>query len=193
MDERLANMNEADQPSRRKITEAAAEVFAEKGYPEATDEDIAARAAISVDRLQGIFPGKEAAFLSILEIAEAELFERFDDGCAGSGEDSTERIEFGLRSVLGWVDERPPLARTCLLECNRATPTVYRRRARILERFGALLKVNHPPLPNAPEIYEELLVGGICEMLSMRVVKGELDRAVDLTPELTELLVRSYM
>jgi AcrR family transcriptional regulator len=182
----------SDQPSQRELTEAAAEVFAEKGYPEATVEDVAVRAGASVDRFHELFPDKEAALLALLESVEADLFERAKGGCASAGERADERLELTLRALLGWVDEKPPVARTCLFETNRATPVVFERRKRILGRLAALLRANHRPSLDVPEMYEELVVGGICEVLSMRVVRGEAKRAVDMAPELTELLVRSY-
>lgn len=183
-------MNEADLPSPRKFTEAAAEVFAEKGYAEATVEGIAARAGAAVAGFHEFFADKEAVLLALLGSVEVDLFERARSGCAAAGDAPGERVESTLRALLAWVDERETVARTCLLETNRATPVVFDRRSRILDRLAALLRANQPSFPEAPEMYEQLLIGGICEVLSMKVVgDGELS-AVDLAPELAELLIR---
>jgi AcrR family transcriptional regulator len=181
-------MSESERHSQSKITEAAAAVFAEEGYSEATVAEIAARAEISVGRFHELFPDKEAALLALLESVEVDLFERARDGCSDAGEAPGERVESTLRALLSWVDERPPVARACLLETNRATPAVFDRRVQILDRLAALLRANHPSLPEAPAMYEELLVGGICEVLSMKVVGNEELSAVDLAPELAQLL-----
>jgi AcrR family transcriptional regulator len=181
-------MSKADQSRRRDLTEAAAEVFAERGYSEATVEEIAERAGGDVARLHNLFPDKEAVLLALLESAEVDLFERARDGCAGAGDAPEERVELTLLALLGWVDERRPLARTCLLETQRATPVVFERRSLIIDRLAALLRANQPQLSDVPEMYEQLLVGGICEVLSMKVVAGGEAAAVDLAPQLTELL-----
>lgn len=178
---------------RRRIAEATAVVCAQKGYPEATVREIAARAGVAPEVMREIFSSKEEALLGLLSIADEELLGRVESACEKAGDDTAARIERGLRSVLEWVDENPRLARACIVEPTRATKRVFERREQTLERLALLLRSSVSPRPEAvPELLEEFLVAGVCEVLGDRLSGGTGARALDLAPELTQLLLASY-
>jgi hypothetical protein len=137
-------------------------------------------------------PETEEAFLELLSSAEEQVLGRVESACDKSGDDAPTRIERGLRSVLEWVDENPGVARVCIVEPTRSSRRIFERRQQTLERLAVLLRFNAPPAAGVPELLEELLVGGVCEVLGGRLGHAGGARAIDLAPELTELLIASY-
>jgi AcrR family transcriptional regulator len=177
---------------RRAILEATAAVCAENGYPDATVAEIASRARIGIDAFHGVFADKEEAFLALLSIEAERLLRLVEEACDKS-EAPASRIGRALVAVLEWVDENPRDARICIIEPTRATRSVFERREETLERLALLLRSNAPPGPSvAPELIEEMLVAGVCEVLGGRLGSGDTGRAVDLAPELTELVLGPY-
>src|SRR5262245_56728848 len=62
-------MPEATLPTRDRLLEVAAEVFAEAGYREATIRDICARAGANVAAVNYHFGGKEELYRAVIEYA----------------------------------------------------------------------------------------------------------------------------
>lgn len=141
----------------------------------------------------GGLPDAEDALLELLSSAEQEVLGRVEAACDKVGADAPTRIERGLRSVLEWVDENPGVARVCIVEPTRSSRRVYERRQQTLERLAVLLRLNAPiAAAEAPDLLEELLVGGVCEVLGGRLSHDAGARTLDLATELTELLIASY-
>jgi AcrR family transcriptional regulator len=172
---------------RRAILEATAAVCGEKGYPDATVADIVARAGIGAEAFHRVFPDKEEAFLELLSIEEERLLGRVEDACVRT-EYTASRVGHGLLAALEWVDENPRDARVCIVEPTRATTRIFERRERTLDRLAGLLREHAPRPASAPELLEELMVAGVCEVLGGRLSSGDASQAVDLAPELTQLL-----
>jgi AcrR family transcriptional regulator len=179
--------------ARLAILDATAAVCAERGYPDATVREIAARAGVGIDTFKWVFGTKEDAFLALLWVEERRLLGKVEEAC-DKAKDPPSRIEGGLRAALEWVDENPREARVCIVEPTRATTRIFEKREQTLERLAGLLRTNSPPAPSyAPELLEDLLVAGVCEALGGRLGSGDPERAIDLAPELTELLLGPYL
>jgi AcrR family transcriptional regulator len=176
------------------IVEATLGVCAETGYLDATVDDIAKQAGVRTENFHRVFSGKENAFLELLSIEERRLFSRIKSGCAKTA-DTARRIELGIRAVLGWVDENPRDARVCIVESTRATTRIFERREQTLDRLAASLRSCKlgPGLGQPPDLLEELLIGGVCEVLGDRLSKDAAAPVSDLAPELIELFLRSCL
>lgn len=88
--------------TRRHITDAAARVFARKGYAGATIHDIAAEADYSAPSLYSYFKGKRAIFDALLE----RLREEFGDCCRialPAGLTLAQKVELLLQSLTDWA------------------------------------------------------------------------------------------
>jgi TetR/AcrR family transcriptional regulator, acrAB operon repressor len=99
--------------SRNLLIEAAAELFAEKGYRQTTFADVAARSGISRGSIPWHFGNKEGLLLAVLEHlleVTTNLFEESGD---------TERDEGGLRSFIGQI------AAVCQLPIAHLVLTLY--------------------------------------------------------------------
>src|ERR1043165_6248358 len=86
---------------REEILDAAAEVFAEKGYHGASTEDIARRAGISQPYVFRLFGTKKELYLAVVARCFRETLERFQRWAEGKrGEEALQAIGAGYGELL---------------------------------------------------------------------------------------------
>src|SRR5262249_11817342 len=102
------------------------------------------------------------------------------------------RVEAGLAAFLGFVAERPSLARMCMVEALSATRASATRYDDSLRDFVELLKRSTPAETGLPETIEETLVGGVAWIVNQQIRRGEAAAAEDLLPELAEFIISPY-
>jgi AcrR family transcriptional regulator len=90
---------QAKAKTRALLLEAAAEIFAEKGYAAASVDEIAAAAGFTIGALYAHFDNKEALFLAALEQHFEHDLEEIQRLCA-----SADRFPDGLDAVTRFVD-----------------------------------------------------------------------------------------
>lgn len=88
---------------------AAAAVFGERGYHEASMAEIAARVGITKPMLYSYFDSKEGLFAACAEAAAAQLSERVREAATLEGLPPDERLWRGLVSVFGFIGENRDL------------------------------------------------------------------------------------
>lgn len=117
----------AHRPSRRHlIVEAAVRVFSDKGFAEASIQEIAEEAGMVPTAVYYHFAGKYELFESALEYAmdarsEAAYWARPDDVSADT--DSVKKV---VSAVWDWTEEHPGSARMLFLQmAGRATPGTH--------------------------------------------------------------------
>jgi AcrR family transcriptional regulator len=169
---------------RRHIEDALAELCLERGYRATTIADISRRTRVARATIYEHFENKENAFLSLLDRASQDLFDRVEAACASVGEDSEQRLEAGIGALLAWVAEEPPSAWACLVESLCATPESLRHYLKAIERFTTLLAGAVPNEVPRPATTEESLVGGVASLLSGLLRSGDAQRAPELAPQL---------
>lgn len=94
----------------RSIIEAAADVFARRGYEGARIEEIAAAAGVSKALIYEHFEGKRELYAHIMRSGTQEHLRRVLEATA-LVEGSVQRMEHGLRAFLDFVAENPTLWR----------------------------------------------------------------------------------
>src|SRR5438128_6388636 len=82
---------------RRRLLEAAAEVFARKGYAEASAEAISREAGMSKATFYEHFANKEEAILALFDEAGRLVLERVAGAYAESAPEPGERVRAGVR------------------------------------------------------------------------------------------------
>jgi AcrR family transcriptional regulator len=92
------------------IVDAAARVFAERGYDGARIEQIAEEAGVSKALIYEHFEGKRALYAHISRKGTHESLERVLEAAA-DGENSVQRMERGLTAFLDFVAENPTVWR----------------------------------------------------------------------------------
>jgi AcrR family transcriptional regulator len=178
---------------RRRIMDAIAELSAEQGYEATRIGDIVRRAGVARKTLYDNFDGKEEVFLSAFDAAFEELRGRVEEACAAAEGDWDERLGAGLAVFLGFVAEKPALARMCMIEALSATPAAKERYEEALEAFVELVAGTAPRDDRLPETIDETVVGGVAWIVYQKIRRGEAGQAEDLLPELTEFATAPYL
>lgn len=178
---------------RRRIMDAIAELTAEQGYEATKIGDIVRRAGVARKTLYDNFEGKEEVFLAAFDAAVEEVMRRIEEACAGVEESWEERLRAGLGAFLGYVAERPELARMCMIEALSATPAATERYEQAMQRFVKLTGENVPHDEKLPETIEETLVGGVAWIVYQQLRREEGERAEDLLPELTDFMLAPFL
>lgn len=174
---------------RERLFEAAAYVFVESGYADASAESISRAAGMSKATFYEHFANKEECILALFNAAYEVLLGRILEAVAGAGEDPVARMREGMRAFLAAIDEFPNHAQTLLVEIIGAGPEAMRRRDEIVERFAQVLyeeNVEHAEEGVMPRFASPLdalaIIGGIAELVSRQLRLGEPERAIDLQP-----------
>src|SRR5512132_4421787 len=85
--------------TRRRIIDAAARVFAEKGYHDTAVDDIVHASDTSKGAVYFHFPNKQGIFLSLVEYLAGQLIDRMESSIA-SEHGGIAKVETALRTVL---------------------------------------------------------------------------------------------
>jgi AcrR family transcriptional regulator len=181
---------------RRRILEATADLVAERGYAEATIEQIVRRARVGYATFYKNYADKQEAFLALLDAAigrTAYVVEEAYDGEAGPWSD---KVGAGLGALLELAAAHPNVARACLVEAPTAGPEAAARHEAALKRFVPLLRPGrelNPRQDKLPATLEDTLVGGVLWVINQRLIAGEEDELRGLLPEALEFLLRPYV
>lgn len=188
--------SEAGADQRRRILEATAELVAERGYAEATIEQIVRRARVGYATFYKHYADKDEAFLALLDAAierAVYMVEEAYDGEAGPWPD---RVGAALGALLGLVAAHPAVARACLVEAPTAGPEAAARHEAAIKRFTPMLRPGrelNPRRDRLPESLEETLAGGVLWVIGQRLIADEAGRLRELLPETLEFLLRPYV
>jgi AcrR family transcriptional regulator len=124
---------------RDRLLAAAREVFAERGYAQASIDAIVARAHVSRTAFYRLFDGKEQMLLALFDDAMAQLGGTLE-AVAARPVPPEEKIRSAVRAVVGSLAGDPAMARIVLIEAVGATPAVERARAQSRMAFARLLE-----------------------------------------------------
>jgi AcrR family transcriptional regulator len=178
---------------RRRIMDAIAELTAEQGYDSTKIGDIVRRAGVARKTLYDNFEGKEEVFLAAFDAAFEEAIGRVEESCAKADGGWEEQVQDGLAAFLGYVAEKPALARMCMIEALSATPAATERYEAAVQRFVELTKQAVPDLDKLPDTIDETLVGGVAWIIYQQLRRGEAEKAEDLLPELSEFMLAPFL
>lgn len=177
---------------RRRIMEAVAELTAEQGYEATKIADIVRCAGVARKTLYDNFDGKEEVFLATFDAGMSELLTAVEAACIDAEDSWPVQVEAALKAFLGFVAERPAMAKTCLVEVLSATPASCARYEVVVRRMVGVAHTKAPKDSRLPDTIEETLVGGVLWILYQLIRKGEAQRAPELLPELSEFVLAPY-
>jgi AcrR family transcriptional regulator len=180
---------------RSRILSAVAELVAEGGYADLTVELIIKRARVSYRTFYKHFSDKEDCLLArydaVIRETEGEIRRRL----AAEPRSWPEQVALALEALIELIVVRPEMASGVV-----EGPTVG---PRILDRYGQAPKALvplfqagrelNPRGAELPPTVEATLAGSVFWSLYQRLVAGEADRLPGLLPELTELVLRTYI
>jgi AcrR family transcriptional regulator len=184
----------ADQ--RRRILRAVGELVAKRGYNDVTVELIVKRAHVSYKTFYKHFSGKEECFLALFDQvflnAERKIRERLD------AEDLpwAEQVALALRTLVELIVAEPIIARAVIVEAPTVGPAILDRYEQATKAFVPLFRAGRELNPRGAELsatIEDTLAGSVFWSAYQRLIVGEAERLPEILPEVTELVLRTYL
>jgi AcrR family transcriptional regulator len=180
---------------RQRILDAVADVSSLAGYAAMSVEDIISVAGVSRRTFYDTFASKEDAFLAALDGVVEELL-----GEIRAVYEATTTFPAGVRDCLAtflrFVREEPHRAELLLIESLAAGPPAIERRTQTVKTLAAMLRDCAQRLTNGrgpPELTAETVVGGIYEVVYSRLIAGEVERILELLPDLAYSIMQPYL
>jgi AcrR family transcriptional regulator len=180
---------------RERLLAAIAEEVAEVGYRDVKIRGFTARAGVSTRDFYAHFEGKEDCFLAAFEAVRAHL-EQVLRKVAGEASDWPTQVVAVLRAALEFFAAEPVLARLCLVEPVRATPTIAIRFREVVLACVPPLTRGRDQLPNpdsVPPSTEDSLLGGIVSLVSGEILVGDIEQLPTVLPDLVEFTLSPYL
>lgn len=180
---------------RERILAAATGVFAERGYPGATIDQIVAAAHVGVGSFYEHFENKEACFVAAYDRAASSVRVAVLSAASAQGTWS-EQLVAGLRALLEAIEADPAAARLALVEVHAAGETVLAHHARHLDEVAEVLRAGRSQggiAADLPQSLEFATVGGLGWYLQERIAAGDAARATTLLPQLLEIVAEPYL
>lgn len=128
---------------REEILDAAARLFAERGFSETDTDELAARLRVGKGTLYRYFPSKRDLFLAAADRVMRRVRTHIEEQLAGI-EDPFERIRRGVRGFLGYCAKHPEFVELLVQERaqfkDRKQPTYFEHRAAHVKRWHDLYR-----------------------------------------------------
>src|SRR4051794_7669393 len=181
---------------RRRLFEAAATVFAKRGFADATAEAISREAGMSKATFYEHFANKEEAILALFDEAATECMRQMALASDEEAVDYPTHLTNGTRAFLRTLAEWPDAAQTLLVEIIGAGPRATERRDAILDAFAdAIYRDNDRTAPRygAPRFASRddafACVGAIVELASRQLRTGKPGDIRELEPVIDRLML----
>jgi AcrR family transcriptional regulator len=173
---------------RQRILAGAAQVFAERGYRQASVADIVKAAAIARGRFYEHFASKEDCFFALYDAATASTLESVGQACADSAESFPERVSAGIAALLVAIEAEPETARACVVEGPAVGPAINGRFEKLIGEFAGLLRSGRSDAGSSElsDTVEETVVGGLYWLLYHALLEQRPKRIGRLRPQLVE-------
>jgi AcrR family transcriptional regulator len=136
---------ESRQITRQRLLDAAARVFAKRGYRGASVEEISSEAGYTIGALYSNFSGKEDVLLALLEQRVTQIAERIVTA-ALQADIPTDKLRAGAREWMEFLDDEPELYAlmvefwTIWVRDDEQRPHHGRRFAAVREYIGGLIQ-----------------------------------------------------
>jgi AcrR family transcriptional regulator len=185
---------ELDRHQRQRILEVAAGVFAKRGYPATTIDNIVAAAEVGVGGFYAHLNGKEECLLAAYEQIVAEAREQIAAAVATRGEWPQKALA-ALRELLVLVTAEPLRARLALIEIQTGGPVALRRYGGTIafavdSLAGGRKVVAAAPAP--PQTQEVAIANGLAWLLAQRLYSEAKDKE-GLFEDMAEVVLDPYL
>jgi len=181
---------------RRRLFEAAATIFAQRGFADATAEAISREAGMSKATFYEHFANKEEAILALFDEAATEVMRQMALASETEADTYPEHLANGTRAFLRTLAEWPDASQTVLVEIIGAGPRATERRDAILDAFAdAIHRDNERTAPRygAPRFASRddafACVGAIVELASRQLRTGNPGDIRELEPVIERLIL----
>lgn len=181
----------------QRILDAALQVFSQRGYRDASVDDIAGTAQTSKGGVYFHFPNKEAIFLALLQRTATRLLEKIEEAVA-TADDPLAKADAALLTVLRVFAKHRALARLLMVEALGAGREFHQRMAEIRNDFTMIVKrhldeaVDEGAIePIDTEIAARAWFGSLNEVITQWILSGRPKQLEDAYAVLRIFLLRS--
>ena len=105
-------------------------------------------------------------------------------------------MALALRSFIELIVAEPIIARAVIVEAPTVGPGIVERYERATKAFVPLFRAGRELNPRGAELpstIEDTLAGSVFWSAYQRLIVGEAERLPELLPEITELVLRTYL
>lgn len=180
---------------RRRVLDAALDIFTRDGYGDTLVDDVARASATSKGGVYFHFPSKEALYLCLLDEAAHLLLTRTERAMAGES-DPIARGDVALRTALKTFGAHRKLARLLLIDALGAGHEFNSKLAELHAAFALLIQrqldaaIATGALPPCDtEIASVAWFGAINQVVTRWVLTGQPERLEEAYPPLRALLL----
>jgi AcrR family transcriptional regulator len=186
---------------RRRLVEAARDVFAERGFGPAGIDDIVGRARVSRTSFYEFFPSKEACLLAVFDEGMNVLRREVAAVVAQDQPDPVERIRAEVATLGRVFAGDPAMARIILIEIIGASPRAEEIRWATRREFAGIIDLQlaaYPQWAGRPEHERRLAamsaMAAIAEPLTDLVARGRIaDEWQDVVDPITRFCARALI
>jgi AcrR family transcriptional regulator len=180
---------------RERMLDAVADVVSFKGVVAMRVEDVVSAAGVSRRTFYDQFKDKDEAFLAALDEIGRELLETVGAAYDAASDFPDGVIAF-LQAFLEFAASDPRYADLCIVEVLAAGPTSIERRNSMLRSLAEMLHrgAESAPIRIRPRaLLAEAVVGGIYEVVYLRVMQGKTSELTALLPDLAYSAMVPYV
>ncbi|MDB4941661.1 MAG: Transcriptional regulator, TetR family [Labilithrix sp.] len=185
----------ATDPYRLRLLEGLAASVSERGYAATTIAHVVKAARVSRRTFYERFEDKEACFIALYVEASSLLQQAVEAALRQPALRWQDQLEAGIDAYLGALAQDPGLTRSVLVEIQAAGPRALDARLAGRARFAAMLRAfvdrtreQHPQLRPLTPAMATALVGGIDELLLVRVESGDASSLGEVRETASELI-----
>lgn len=196
--DRTRSADERQKDQLRRLLDAAAHVFAEQGWAEATVETIVTRAGMSRRTFYEHFDDLKDCLLQLHDRVAKGAVRAVEMQVQGV-EDPRELLRLGVTGFLGGIAAFPHIARVVFRVVRAAGPEFEPMHEKMMDRFarlmheGVQLAYEQGRVKDKPD---ELRIFALCsamEAVAMRyVMRGEEAKALDAAPILIDMVTKVF-
>jgi TetR/AcrR family transcriptional regulator len=171
---------------RQRLTLAAAESLAARGYGAVTVTEVVKLAGVSASTFYKRFDNLWDCLVAAYEAGAERLCARIESTCATAG-NAQDRGPAGIEGALDLLASDPALAYLLSADPPSQATALWGARQGLIARLAALLREARGQRGAGEP--EERLVGGALALVSTRARAGGAERLQGLAPTLTEILL----
>ena len=179
----------------QRLFQAAAKVFSEVGYAEASAEAISREAGMSKATFYEHFANKEECILALTDAAGAASRAAVAQAAASTEEQFEARVHARVQRFLQGLEMFPEMARVVLVDVIGVGPAGATKRDEMLQAFADFLVSENeaahesygaPKFDSTDDAFA--IVGAIVELASRQLRTGQPERMSDLEPVIERLV-----
>jgi AcrR family transcriptional regulator len=170
---------------RERLLEAMVTVSADSGYGEASVERVLAQAGVSRRTFYDLFEDREDCFIAAYDEIMTYVVTLIVEALAKPGSDEP-GLKRALDAFFTFCIDEPAAARVCVVEVLAAGPRARARRDQALQRLTDLVEdtLRDNVGGKLSPLAARALIGGLHELIYLRVDRGEMAMLPTLTDEI---------